>query len=228
MERILWIDDDTLLLQSVTPQLEAEGFHVVTESTATDGLARCANENFSVILLDVGLPDGDGCDVCQTLRKQGLNTPIVLLTGADSDEDTICGLESGASDYIAKPFRLAILVARLHAQIRQHEQHNDVVLKVGPYTFRPADKLLLDSRGKRIRLSDREVDILKCLYRAGRTVSREELLHRVWGYTTEVNTHTIESHVYRLRQKIEPNRDHVSILLTESGGYRLVDSDSNS
>jgi DNA-binding response OmpR family regulator len=222
IKRVLWIDDDTLLLEMTIPQLAAKGFHIVAETSAASGLKRCTDDTFSAILLDIGLPDGNGCEVCGALREQGLNTPIIMLTGADGDADTICGLESGANDYIAKPFRLNLLVARLNAQIRQHEKHDDAVFMLGSYLFRPADKLLRSRQGKRIRLSGREVDILKYLCQAGRTVSREELLKEIWGYTIDVDTHTLESHIYRLRKKVEQDRDHLNILVTEPGGYRVA------
>jgi DNA-binding response OmpR family regulator len=144
------------------------------------------------------------------------------LTAKDGDADMIEGLESGANDYIAKPFRFAVLMARIHAHLRSHEQSEDAVYRIGPYTFRPSGKVLLDALGKKIRLTEKETNILKFLYRSGETVARETLLHEVWGYNPAVTTHTLETHIYRLRQKIEENPGQAQILVTESGGYRLV------
>jgi DNA-binding response OmpR family regulator len=147
-----------------------------------------------------------------------------MLTGADTDADTILGLDSGANDYITKPFRLGVLLARLRAHIRQHERSDDAVFVIGPYTFQPGAKLLVDEpRRKKIRLTDKETSILKYLYRTGgRVVSREVLLDEVWGYNAGITTHTLETHVYRLRQKIERDPANARILVTEAGGYRLV------
>jgi DNA-binding response OmpR family regulator len=132
-------------------------------------------------------------------------------------------LDAGANDYITKPFRLNELLARLRAQLRSFESSEDAVFTIGPYVFRPAAKQLLEPlRNKRIRLTDKEASILKFLYRAaGRPVARQVLLNEVWGYNAAVTTHTLETHIYRLRQKIEPDSAASKLLLTEGGGYRL-------
>jgi DNA-binding response OmpR family regulator len=147
-----------------------------------------------------------------------------MLTGADSDSDTILGLESGANDYVTKPFRLGVLVARMRSQLRQHEQSEDAIFTIGPYSFRPANKILVENEsGKKVRLTEKETAILKYLYRAGpKVVGRDVLLAEVWGYNAGVTTHTLETHIYRLRQKIEANPSEAVILVTEPGGYRLV------
>ncbi len=163
-----------------------------------------------------------GAGLCREFRQAGVTCPIILLTAADSDADMIEGLESGANDYIAKPFRFAVLMARIHAHLRSHEQSEEAVYRIGPYTFRPSAKVLIDEAGKRVRLTEKETNILKFLYRSGETVPRETLLHEVWGYNPAVTTHTLETHIYRLRQKIEPNPGQAQILITETGGYRLV------
>jgi DNA-binding response OmpR family regulator len=187
------------------------------------GLDRARDEHYDLVILDVGLPDMDGRDLCRLMRKQGLKAPVIILTGHATDTDQIQGLDSGANDYIAKPFRLPVLLARIRAQLRQHEQSEDAVLGVGPYTFKPAAKLLLDEAAKKIRLTEKETNILKYLYRAGSSVvARDVLLHEVWGYNAGVTTHTLETHIYRLRQKIEPDPSNARILVTEPGGYRLV------
>jgi len=174
--------------------------------------------------MDVGLPDVDGREAVRILRKGGFKAPVIMLTGHDTDSDTILGLESGANDYVTKPFRFAVLLARIRAQLRQHEQSEDAVFTIGPYTFRPSAKLLLDgATRKKVRLTEKETSILKYLYRAGdRIVGRDALLNEVWGYNAGVTTHTLETHVYRLRQKIERDPARAEILVTEPGGYRLV------
>jgi len=145
------------------------------------------------------------------------------LTGQDTDADQILGLDAGANDYVTKPFRLNVLLARLRAQLRQHEQSEDAVFSIGPYTFQPAHKLLVDADEQKVRLTEKETAILKYLYRAGdKVVSRDTLLGEVWGYNAGVTTHTLETHVYRLRQKIEAEPSNATILVTEPGGYRLI------
>jgi DNA-binding response OmpR family regulator len=157
------------------------------------------------------------------MRKAGVKCPIMMLTGHDTDSDTILGLDSGANDYVTKPFKFPVLLARIRAQLRTHEQSEDAVFQLGPYTFKPAHKMLIDAKDKKVRLTDKETNILKYLYRAGeKAVSREELLAEVWGYNAGVTTHTLETHVYRLRQKIEPDPANARLLLTEQGGYRLA------
>ena len=116
-----------------------------------------------------------------------------------------------------------MLLARIRAQLRSHEQSEHAVFRVGPYEFRPAQKLLIDEKARKIRLTEKEANILKYLYRAGeKPVSREELLTQVWGYNAGVTTHTLETHIYRLRQKIEPDASGTRLLLTDAGGYRLA------
>ena len=223
--RILIVDDDGMLRHALAEQLTLhEEFTAAEAETAAQAMELAKAERFDAILLDVGLPDMDGRSLCRLMRRAGVRAPILMLTGADSDSDTILGLDSGANDYITKPFRLDVLLARLRAQLRQHETSEDAIFNIGPYTFRPSAKLLLDDAGhKKIRLTEKETAILKYLYRAGeRIIGRDTLLNEVWGYNAGVTTHTLETHVYRLRQKIERDPAKAEILVTEPGGYRLV------
>ncbi|MCX5494805.1 response regulator transcription factor [Kaistia dalseonensis] len=222
--RILVVDDDDLLRESLVEQLSLyEEFELAEEATATKGVQRARSEPTDLLIMDVGLPDMDGREAVKLLRKGGFKAPIVLLTGHDSESDTILGLESGANDYVTKPFRFAVLLARIRAQLRQFEQSEDATFTIGRYTFRPSAKLLLDERGQKIRLTEKETSILKFLYRAGeKVVGRDILLHEVWGYNSGVTTHTLETHIYRLRQKIEREPSIAELLVTEAGGYKLV------
>jgi DNA-binding response OmpR family regulator len=146
-----------------------------------------------------------------------------MLTGQGSDADTVLGLESGANDYVVKPFKFAVLLARIRAQLRQHEASEDAIFRIGPYTFRPGAKILVNEKGSKLKLTEKETAILRYLYRAGtRVVSRDTLLSEVWGYNAHVTTHTLETHIYRLRQKIETNPASARILVTEPGGYKLM------
>jgi len=223
--RILIVEDDTDLRRSLAEQLQLhEEFAASEAATAGEALAEIKRHYHDAVLLDVGLPDMDGRELCKLMRREGVRAPILMLTAADGEADTVLGLESGANDYITKPFKLQVLLARLRAQLRQHEQSEDAVFTVGPYTFRPSAKLLTDeARRKKVRLTEKETAILKYLYRAGkRTIGREVLLNEVWGYNSGVTTHTLETHVYRLRQKIERDPARAEILVTEPGGYKLV------
>ena len=224
-KRILIVDDDPVLLEMLSEQLQLhEEFLTSGAATAGEALDQAKEDYFDVILLDVGLPDMDGREVCRLMRRNGVTSPIIMLTGADTDADTILGLDAGANDYITKPFRLGVLLARLRAHIRQHERSDDAVFTIGPYTFQPSNKQLVNNEDeKKVRLTDKETAILKYLYRAGdKVVSRDVLLDEVWGYNASVTTHTLETHVYRLRQKIEADPSNAMILITEPGGYRLV------
>lgn len=224
-KRILLVDDDLSLREMLAEQLQLhEEFAVEAVGTAAEGIEKARGEIFDVIILDVGLPDMDGRDACRLMRRNGTKCPIIMLTGADADADAILGLDAGANDYITKPFRLGVLLARVRAHIRQHERSDDAAFIIGPYTFQPSVKMLINNETrKKIRLTDKEAAILKYLYRSGnRVVTRDILLDEVWGYNAGVTTHTLETHVYRLRQKIEKNPSNATLLVTEGGGYRLV------
>jgi DNA-binding response OmpR family regulator len=222
-KRVLLVDDDTMLRGSLAEQLAADGSYTVVEAgSCEEGRACAADGLYEFMILDVGLPDGDGRVLCRELRDMGVSCPVIMLTAAESDADTIEGLDAGANDYITKPFRFAVLMARVHAHLRSHGHSEDAQYRIGPYTFRPSAKLLIDEAAKKIRLTEKETNILKFLHRSGETVPRETLLHEVWGYNPAVTTHTLETHIYRLRQKIEVDPGHARLLITESGGYRLM------
>ncbi|MBC7165622.1 MAG: response regulator transcription factor [Roseovarius sp.] len=224
VRKILLVDDDDDLREALGEQLVmTEEFDVFEAASGADAMSRIKDMVHDLVILDVGLPDTDGRELCRLMRKQGVKSPILMLTGHDGDADTILGLDAGANDYIAKPFRFPVLLARIRAQLRQHEQSEDAVFQLGPYTFRPAMKMLVTEDERKVRLTEKETNILKFLYRAPEgVVARDVLLHEVWGYNAGVTTHTLETHIYRLRQKIEPDPGNARLLVTESGGYRLV------
>ncbi|MEK1855827.1 MAG: response regulator transcription factor [Phyllobacterium sp.] len=221
---ILIVDDDADLRAILIEQLSLyEEFQIIEEDNAAKGIQAARNGVVDLLIMDVGLPDMDGREAVKLLRKGGFKAPVIMLTGHDTDSDTILGLESGANDYVTKPFRFAVLLARIRAQLRQHEQSEDATFVVGPYTFKPGQKMLIDAKGGKIRLTEKEVAIIKYLYRAGgKVITRDVLLEEVWGYNSGVTTHTLETHVYRLRQKIEQDPSNSTILVTESGGYKLI------
>ena len=220
---ILVVDDDDALRGALLEQLGVNGEFAPEEAASLAEAETKLNggTRYEALLLDVGLPDGDGRDFCRALRERGIKAPIIMLTASDEEADVVRGLDSGANDYLAKPFRLNELLARLRAHLRSFETSEDAEIKLGPYQFRPAARQLLDAKGGKIRLTDKESAILKYLYRAGKAVPRQTLLEVVWGYNKAVSTHTLETHVYRLRQKIEADPQNARILLTDGGGYRL-------
>lgn len=222
-KRILLVDDDAHLRAALTEQL-SEDFVPVEAATAAEGRALALSQTFDAILLDVGLPDLDGRELCRALREAGIACPILMLTGATEEQDMISGLDAGASDYVTKPFRLGELMARLRAQLRQHAAAEDAEYAIGAFRFQPARKrLVANATGARIRLTDKETAILRHLHRAaGEVVPRDALLGAIWGYNSEVNTHTLETHIYRLRQKIEADAANATLLVTAPGGYRLA------
>ena len=224
LKKILLVDDDDDLREALSEQLvSTEDFDVFDAANGHEAMEKVKAGHFDLVILDVGLPDTDGRELCKRMRKTGVKCPVMMLTGQDSDADTILGLDAGANDYVTKPFKFPVLLARIRAQLRQHEQSEDAIFQLGPYTFKPAQKMLVDPAEKKIRLTEKETNILKVLYRASEgVVPRDVLLHEVWGYNAGVTTHTLETHIYRLRQKIEPDPSNARLLVTESGGYRLV------
>ncbi|MDE3177193.1 MAG: response regulator transcription factor [Pseudomonadota bacterium] len=222
--RILVVDDDSDLRMALGEQLSLHPeFSVVEAGDVAAARAAVAAHSPDLVIMDIGLPDMDGREGVRLLRAEGFKRPIILLTGRDSDADTVIGLEAGANDYIVKPFRFAVLLARIRVQMRQHEASAEAEFQIGKYSFRPANKMLLDARGGKLRLTEKEAAILRFLHRAERqSVARETLLREVWGYNANVTTHTLETHIYRLRQKIEDNPADAQLLVTDGGGYKLL------
>ncbi len=221
---ILVIDDEADIRDALVEQFELEdGFAGVGAATAAQGFEVASQLKPAAIVLDISLPDMTGFDACRQLRDRGVRAPIIMLTGAAQEEEQqVEGLEAGANDYVLKPFRFSVLMARIRAHLRSHEASEDAVYRIGPYEFRPAMRVLVDPTGKKLRLTDKEAAILRYLYRSGeKPVGRDELLREVWGYNANVTTHTLETHIYRLRQKIEPDAQSPKLLITETGGYRL-------
>ena len=223
---LLIVDDDPLLREMLVEQFDLhEEFQTREAETAAQAIATLKEHVCDLVLLDIGLPDMDGREACRIMRRNGYAGPIIMLTANDTEADTILGLDAGANDYVTKPFRFGVLLARIRAHLRQYDQSENVTLRIGPYIFKPAAKVLLDEEGRKIHLTEKEVAILKYLYRAGgKPVGRDELLAEVWGYNSGVTTHTVETHIYRLRRKMEPDPANARLLLTDQGGYMLARS----
>ena len=224
LKKILLVVDDEDLRETLTEQLMlSEDFKVSEGTDGTQAIEKVNQQSFDLIILDVGLPVTDGRELFRLIREHGVKSPMLMLTESDTDASKVLGLNAGTNDYITKPFKFPVLLARIRAQLQQYEQSEDAILKLGPYMFNPAGKLLLTEAGNQIRLTEKETNILKFLYHTReRVIQRDTLLHEVWGYNAGVTTHTLETHIYRLRQKIETDPSNSSLLVTENGGYRLA------
>ncbi len=223
MRPILIVDDDASVRTLLAEQLGHAGEfepHQAASLGEAERMVLASPPAFDAILLDVGLPDGDGLAFCGRLRQLGVRVPILIVSGHATEADIVRGLDAGANDYIAKPFRLRELLARLRAQLRNHEHSDDATLQLGGFRFSASARSLTDAAGQRIRLTEKEAAILRYLYRTGPVaVPREALLAAVWGYNTRVSTHTLETHVYRLRRKLGDLAGEM--IATEGRGYRL-------
>jgi DNA-binding response OmpR family regulator len=187
-----------------------------------DALLGAVDARFDAIIIDPNVPDGDGHCYLAKLRQQGHKMPIIVVTNSGDEADVVHVLNAGAVDYLMKPLRLNELLARLKAQLRVFDASEHATFMIGRFSFQPSAKLLTDRAGRRLRLTGKEVDILKFLYRAGaQVVPRSILLNGVWGYNAGVTTHTLETHISRLRQKIETDPASCQMLVTDQGGYRL-------
>jgi DNA-binding response OmpR family regulator len=204
--RILLAESDDVLRASLAEQLEQEGYDVVP---AADAQAAFIAVRETLGFAIIGL--GDGEQLAAQLRERGLSCPLLLLTDGET---------ASAQECLARPFRISALLARLHALNPHHAPADDAAVRIGPYTFHPSAKLL-QADGRKVRLTEKETNILKFLHASSGTVPRDILLHEVWGYSPAVATHTLETHIYRLRKKIEQDPANAQILLTEGGGYRL-------
>lgn len=220
---ILIIEDDEILRKTLVEQISIYNeFDILEADSAICGLEFAEKNNVDLIIMDIGLPDMDGRKAITLLREKEFRAPIILLTGHDSETDTVLGLESGANDYVTKPFKFSVLLARIRAQLRHFEQSDNVTFPIGNATFHPYSKTLVGKGGRIIRLTEKESSILKLLLRSDdHSVSRKDLLEKVWGYHAGVETHTLETHMYRLRQKIEPDPGHKQLLKAIPGGYKL-------
>ena len=224
IQNILLVEDEDDFRNAIAEQFLITAKFQVTEAGSGKEALKCiCDDLYKIIIVNLSLPDLDGRELCKLMRNQGVKCPIVMLVERDTDIDSILSLDYGANDYVKKPFKFSLLLARTQIQLRQFELLEDTHFPLGPYTFKPASKTLINGKKEKIRLTEKETDILKFLLGAKNAiVSRDVLLHEVWGYNAGVTTHTLETHIYRLRQKIEPDPAQVSLLVTEGGGYKIV------
>ena len=223
MKKILLIESDPDLREALCEQLHCtDQFEVFSSGNDTETLQKLRVQSYDMIVMDLHPLNNDSLEACRVTYAQNVKCPILLLTERDEISSTVFGQDARASDYIIKPFKFPILLARINVQLRMYEKSYDSAFTLGPYTFHPAMKILKTHDNNEIQLTEKETDILKFLYHTVEdVVPRDILLHEVWGYNNSVTTHTLETHIYRLRQKIERNPSVAELLVTESGGYRL-------
>ena len=223
LKKILLIESDVDLREALCEQLSSTNqFEVFSSGDNTETLKKLRVEAYDLVIIDLHPLNKDSLEICRLTYSQDVKCPILILTEKDKASNTVFGQDARASDYILKPFKFPILLARINIQLRKYEQSKNSVFILGPYTFHPIRKLLRTKNNEDIRLTEKETDILQFLYQnSDKVVQRGTLLHEVWGYNNKVTTHTLETHIYRLRQKIERNPSVAELLLTEGGGYRL-------
>lgn len=222
--RLLVVEGDGILRDLLAEQLSlASDLSVTATDRGGNGRTSLGEDVFDIVLANMLLPDMDGRDFITVIRQDGFRGPVVLLTPPGDDPESAYGLDAGASDVVAKPFKFAVLLARLRAQLRVHEASEEAAVSIGPYIFRAGEKTLTSEAGDMLRLTEKETAILRYLYRAGDgSVGRDTLLQEIWGYNPAVTTHTLETHIYRLRQKLETDPLGGGVLVTDPGGYRLM------
>jgi DNA-binding response OmpR family regulator len=226
MNRLLIVANDSAAPEIIGAQLEQiGGFRATIVHTVREAIDRTRSDQarFDAVLLITGHSNDDPTAMCSRLSQAMLGAPIIILSHQAGESDVVEALEAGASDFVVAPYRPVELQARMRAQIRAHANSAHVVLAIGPYRFHPAGRVLEDSHRGTIRLTQKETEVLKYLYRAGgRPVARQTLLREVWGYKHGADSYTVESHIYRLRRKIEADPTRPRFLLNEDGGYALI------
>ena len=223
LKKILLIESDVDLREALCEQLRGtDQFEVFSSNNNTETIEKLRVQSYDMIVIDLHPLNNEGLEACRLTYAQNVKCPILLLTERNEISRTVFGQDTRASDFILKPFKFPILLARINIQLRKYEKSYDSALTLGPYIFHPAMKILKTDDNNEIQLTEKETDILKFLYHTVEdVVPRDILLHEVWGYNNSVTTHTLETHIYRLRQKIERNPGAAELLVTESGGYRL-------
>ena len=224
-KHILIVEDDPAMLTGIKDNLEIEGYNVVCANTEKKGID-AATENIDLILLDLMLPDGNGIELCKKLRQKGIRQPILMLTAKGEEMDKVIGLESGADDYIIKPFSLRELLARINAHLRRHNSYESETdsIQIGEAVIDFRRHSLLRN-GIPVDISAKELDMLHYLVQhRGQVISRDTLLTEIWGHSDPIVTRTVDNFILRLRKKIEPDPSTPKHLLTIHGsGYKLLE-----
>lgn len=228
MKKILIIEDELNMVNGLKDNLEFDGYEVEIAMEGGSGLERILGNKYDLILLDIMLPQISGFDICKAVRKEGINTPIVLLTAKGEEIDKVLGLELGADDYITKPFSLRELLARIKAILRRVQNENEEGLEpefisIGNIKVNFKNYLAFEGTNE-IKMSYKEFGILHYLYlNAGKIIQRDDLMSDVWGIEYEISTRTVDNFILKLRQKIEVDPNNPKIILTVHGiGYKMI------
>ncbi|MFC2137458.1 response regulator transcription factor [Bacteroidota bacterium] len=226
MYKILIVEDEPAMQSGLKDNLEFEGYTVDIASDGSEGYEKITSGDYNLVLLDVMLPKMSGFDVCKAARKEGVETPIILLTAKGEEIDKVLGLELGADDYITKPFSLRELLARVKAVLRRSPDSSKIEkeeIHLGKLKINFTSYNAFDG-GEEIKMSHKEYEIIKYLWdHQNETVSRDDLMNKVWGYDYDITTRTVDNFMLKLRQKIEQNPNDPKIILTVHGiGYKLI------
>ena len=222
-ERILIIEDEPDLLRGLALNIKADGYQVLTASTGDDGLETALRERPDLVLLDLMLPGKSGLDVCRELRRRQFEAPIIMLTARTEEVDRVVGLESGADDYVTKPFGIRELLARIRVRLRRKGDSVDGRLRFADVEV-DFDKHEATAPAGESNLTGKEYEVLRLLAQhRGQIVTRERLLDEVWGYEHYPTTRTVDNHILRLRQKLEAEPANPRHILSIYGeGYKFV------
>jgi two-component system, OmpR family, KDP operon response regulator KdpE len=222
-QRVLVVDDEWQILRALQATLRGAGYSVESAATAQEALTAAAAHPPEAVILDLVLPDGDGTEVCRTLRTWS-DAPVIVLSAVGEERQKIAALDAGADDYVTKPFSIDELLARLRAVMRRSSGTQEPVIEIGDMRIDVADRVVTVG-GERVKLSPHEFDLLRVLAQnQGRLLTHRALLREVWGPAYQVEAHYLHVYVSHLRRKIEPDPSSPRYLLTEPGaGYRLVE-----
>lgn len=228
MDRILIIEDELGVRMTLEDRLVAEGYEVTAREDGISGEETALNETFDLILLDIMLPGRDGFAVCDNIRKNGCLTPVLMLTARNTNLDTVMGLRQGADDYMAKPFDMAVLLARIEALIRRSRIQNNSVntdrsaLAFGDFTLDREKGELMKGKDV-IALNGQEYRLLEYLLtNPDKIISRDKLLDEVWGYDSETSSRTVDVHIAKIRQKLGESEIPRHILTIRGRGYKFI------
>jgi len=221
--KILLINNDKDLGEALVFQLTlVEKYQVIETNDEISALVQINNNFCELVIINSQSPALKECNLTKNLRLAGYKKPIIILINRNSSLDNSDDHNHKADEYIIKPFRYPVLLKSIETQLHKFKKSENTQYNIGNYVFKPNSKILESNEGRSIRLTEKENNILNFLYKnSGNVVNRETLLHEVWGYNSKVTTHTLETHIYRLRQKIEDDPSKACFLITEPGGYKL-------
>ena len=225
MPNILIVEDEPNMRLGLKDNLEFEGYDVDFANDGEAGLQKIFDNDYDLVLLDVMMPKMSGFDVCKTIRKKGITTPVILLTAKDQEIDKVLGLELGADDYVTKPFSVRELLARIKAVLRRGDnlKTEEVKVQIGRIEVNFQNYTAFENNTS-VQMSHREFEILNYLWKhRNKTVSRDDLLEKIWGYDETPTTRTVDNFILKLRQKTEKDPNHPQIIITVHGiGYKLI------